>query len=91
MKAEDKKKILEKYVSLNEQLKVLEAELGLLKKIVKEEIREGAPGYEVTINQMERESFSLKEARENLSKSMLEKIQGFIKKTQYEALLVRKA
>jgi hypothetical protein len=59
MKTEDKKAILEKYVTLNEQIKVLEAEKKLLQKVVKEEVGTEVEGFEITLNEIERESFSL--------------------------------
>lgn len=91
MKQEDKKAILDKYVTLNEQIKVLEAELKLLKKVVKEDVGTEVEGFEITINEIERESFSLKDARENLSKDLLRKLAKFIKTTTYETLSVKRA
>ena len=70
----------------------MEKRLKELKEIVKNDIGSGAYGdYIVTIEDRERESFSLKDARASVTKAVWDKIKVFVKVTEFKLVRVVRA
>lgn len=91
MKANERDEILKKYITMKAQASDIEGELSLMRDQIMEQIPSGMYGeFIVAIEEMERVSFSLKEAKAKLSPAMREKLKPFIKKIEYQTLKVIK-
>lgn len=92
MRAAERDKLIKKVYEMNEKQKKLDKELKLLKSQLKEKVKPGQYGdFLVAIEERERESFSLKEAKAKVSKAVWEKIKGFVNTSSYESLKIVRA
>lgn len=83
--------ICEKILTLSEQNRKIEKELTELKDILKQKGSGRYGDYIVAVEDRERESFTLKEAKESLTEAVWNKIKDFVKVTAYQQVKVVKA
>lgn len=89
MNQNEKIKVLAEYKELKELISNAEKRAKELRDIAIEQIGSGEVGdYVVIIEDAERETFSLKDAKAHVTPSVWEKISAFVKVTSYQTLKV---
>ena len=86
-----KSELAEKVFQLNAQSREIDKEL----KALKEQLKKAGPGkygdYVVAINEQERESFKLKDAKSKVTATVWNKIKDFVTVSAYQVVKVSKA
>lgn len=91
MTIKERDEILKIYNQKKEEASRLEKEISELRGIIVEQIGSGKFGdFVVLVSDSQRESFSLGEAKNSLSMSVLEKISAFIKTSTFKMVKVVK-